>query len=61
MTKGSQLKKVLISLAFGAMMTTGCTQFTFQPESTPPKTEHDKLVRAQQEALAQQQQTTLNE
>jgi hypothetical protein len=42
-------------------MMNGCAQFSFQPEDTPPQTEHDKLVKAQQKALAQQREVTLNE
>jgi hypothetical protein len=59
-TKGSNLKQLASAITLALFMA-GCSEFTFQPEGTPPKTEHDKLVRAQQEALAQQQETTLNE
>jgi dihydroorotase-like cyclic amidohydrolase len=54
------LKAFAITLILAVLMT-GCTNFTLQPDDTPPQTQQEKLVKAQQEALKQQQQTTLNE
>ena len=60
MHKGSTVKQFVTMLTLAVLMT-GCTTFTLEPGDTPPQTEHEKLVKAQQEALAQQEQTTLNE
>lgn len=53
--------KQFVTMLTLAVLMTGCTTFTLEPGDTPPQTEHEKLVKAQQEALAQQEQTTLNE
>jgi hypothetical protein len=38
----------------------GCTGYTFEPVNTPPKTEHEAIVKSQQKVLTQQQEMILN-
>jgi len=53
------LKAIIYTLAATAFFT-GCAQFTFEPENTPPKTELDQVVQAQQGAMTEQQDSVLN-
>jgi hypothetical protein len=38
----------------------GCAGYTFEPIDTPPATEHEAIVKSQQNALSQQQKMLLN-
>ena len=56
--KGSQMKKtlwIILSLFFA----TGCSDYVVAPESAP-QTEHDKRIKAQHNALMEQQQAALD-
>ncbi|MCF6206841.1 MAG: hypothetical protein L3J47_08150 [Sulfurovum sp.] len=52
--------KNLFYLTLFALLMNGCTGYTFEPENTAPQTEHDMLVKKQQQALAQQQEMLLD-
>lgn len=51
--------RTLLSLIAVTALFTGCT-YTFEPQDKAPQTEHDKMVKAQQRALAEQQNSVLN-
>jgi hypothetical protein len=53
------LKTIIYTLAVTALFT-GCAEFTFEPESTPPETELDQVVQAQQEVMTEQEDSALN-
>ena len=52
--------RTLFSLIAVTVLFTGCTGYTFEPQDKAPQTEHDKMVKAQQRALAEQQNSVLN-
>ena len=52
--------RMLLSLIAVTALFTGCTGYTFEPQDKAPQTEHDKIVKAQQRALAEQQNSVLN-
>jgi len=53
------MTKLIFMTALGIFFT-GCSNFTFEPESTPPKNEYDQIVHAQKSAMAEQQEAALN-
>jgi PBP1b-binding outer membrane lipoprotein LpoB len=52
------MKKVYLITAL--LLINGCSGYTFEPINTPPKTEHEAMVKEQQNALTQQQEMILN-
>jgi len=52
--------KSFFYLITASILFAGCTNFTFQPEHTAPKTEHDKIIYNQQQALKAQQEAAID-
>jgi PBP1b-binding outer membrane lipoprotein LpoB len=53
------VKNLFYTLLF-TLLLNGCTGYTFEPAQTAPKNEHDMIVKKQQQALAEQQETMLD-
>jgi len=53
--------KTLLYTTICVLLLGGCSGYTFEPENSAPKNEHEALVKAQQSALAEQQESMLNE
>jgi PBP1b-binding outer membrane lipoprotein LpoB len=53
--------RILVYTTVYALLLHGCSGYTFEPENSAPKNEHEAFVKAQQSALIQQQQVILNE
>jgi hypothetical protein len=52
--------RTLFSLLLLSTLFTGCTNYSFEPQNTAPQNEHDKIVKSQQQALTEQQNSVLN-
>lgn len=52
--------KSFFYLITASILFTGCTNLTFQSGDTAPKTEHDKIIYNQQQALKDQQQAAID-
>jgi len=52
--------RTLFSLLLFSALFAGCTNYSFEPQDTAPQTEHDKIVKSQQQALLEQQNSVLN-
>jgi len=53
--------KTLLYLIASSLFFSGCSGYTFEPENSAPKNEHEAVVKAQQSALTEQQEIMLNE
>ena len=59
-SKEPVIMKIFFYLITASILFIGCSNITFQPRDTAPQTEHDKMVKAQQRALEEQQNSVLN-
>jgi len=58
--QGYTTMRTLFSLLLFSALFAGCTNYSFEPQDTAPQTEYDKIVKSQQQALLEQQNSVLN-
>jgi len=52
--------KILLYATSLSIFFTGCSNFTFEPEHTPPKSELEQIIQSQQSAMTEQEEAVLN-